>query len=426
MFSNLSATLLLLRLYKKQSMSHWTNKALAGIPLLGLSLFIAVGLDQAPNTSRLRLIYLNEQQEQDRMNTSLNNLLQEKQKMILPRNDKIMVWMQEIVDNLAAAAVDDVRAPVQRYAVDKDQPQVENKEGALLIVPSDDLETRMKSTENIKSSASKLKFQVDFVNDNNVVNALCIGPRIFVFNLFYACTEGDTERMATILAHEMAHTLQRHIADKHGAVKLMSMFSDIARCLLWMVTDIFGPHVNQDIGIFTSTFITLESETTYNRQLEREADLVGLKLMAKAGYDPRKAIETWQAIAELEKMIIEAQKQGENQETASGLVVMNQGKENDETLDKYESLNASLLQYILVLINKWFESTHPPSQERIEYMAEHLNEAIVIYEESIRLNGHSKNNNPHKQQKGKGEQKEIELKKTGKLDLEEFKQAKEI
>lgn len=241
MFSNLSATLLLLRFYKKQSMSHWTNKALACIPLLGLSLFIAVGLDQAPNTSRLRLIYLNEQQEQDLMNTSLNNLLQEKQKMILPRNDKIVVWMQEIVDNLAAAAVDDVRAPVQRYAVDKDQPQVENKEGTLLIVPSDDLETRMKSTENIVSSAPKLKFQVDFVNDNNVMNALCIGSRIFVFNLFYACTEGDTERMATILAHEMAHTLQRHIADKHGAVKLMSMFSDIARCLLWMVTDIFGP-----------------------------------------------------------------------------------------------------------------------------------------------------------------------------------------
>lgn len=148
--------------------------------------------------------------------------------------------------------------------------------------------------------------------------------------------------------------------------------------------------------------------------------------MAKAGYDPRKAIETWQAIAELEKMIIEAQKKGENQETASGLVIMNQGKENDETLDKYESLNASLLQYTLVLINKWFESTHPPSQERIEYMAEHLNEAIVIYEESIRLNGHPKNNNPHKQQKGKGEQKEIELKKTGRVDLEEVKQMKEI
>lgn len=241
MFSNLSATLLLLRLYKKQSMSHWTNKALAGIPLLGLSLFIAVGLDQAPNTSRLRLIYLNEQQEQDLMNTALNTLLQEKQEMILPRNDKRVVWMQEIVDNLAAAAVDDVRAPVRRYSVDKDQPQVENKEGTLLMVPSDDLETRIKSTENVEPSVPKLKFQVDFVHDNNVMNALCIGPRIFVFNLFYACTEGDTERMAVILAHEMAHTLQRHIADKHGIVKLMSMFNDIARCLLWMVTDILGP-----------------------------------------------------------------------------------------------------------------------------------------------------------------------------------------
>jgi hypothetical protein len=29
-------------------------------------------------------------------------------------------------------------------------------------------------------------------------------------------------------------------------------------------------HINQDIGVFTSTFITLESETTYNRQLEKE------------------------------------------------------------------------------------------------------------------------------------------------------------
>ncbi|KAG0758703.1 hypothetical protein G6F16_007691 [Rhizopus arrhizus] len=413
MFSNLSATLLLLRLYKKQSMSHWTNKALAGIPLLGLSLFIAVGLDQAPNTSRLRLIYLNEQQEQDLMNTALNTLLQEKQEMILPRNDKRVVWMQEIVDNLAAAAVDDVRAPVRRYSVDKDQPQVENKEGTLLMVPSDDLETRIKSTENVEPSVPKLKFQVDFVHDNNVMNALCIGPRIFVFNLFYACTEGDTERMAVILAHEMAHTLQRHIADKHGIVKLMSMFNDIARCLLWMVTDILGPHINQDIGVFTSTFITLESETTYNRQLEKEADLVGLKLMAKAGYDPRKAIETWQAIGILENMITEAKEKIENQEKTSELVIINQGKENDKTLDKYEILNANLLQYLVELATKWFDSTHPPNQERIEYMIEHLDEAIVIYEESIRLNGHPKDNNPHKQQK------EIELKKTDKVNLEQ-------
>jgi hypothetical protein len=141
--------------------------------------------------------------------------------------------------------------------------------------------------------------------------------------------------------------------------------------------------------------------------------------MAKAGYDPRKAIETWQAIEILENMIIEAKEKIENQEKTSELVIINQGKENDKTLDKYESLNANLLQYLVELASKWFDSTHPPNQERIEYMIEHLDEAIVIYEESIRLNGHPKDNNPHKQQKGKDEQKEIELKKTDKVNLEQ-------
>ncbi|KAI7861381.1 hypothetical protein BDF14DRAFT_374545 [Spinellus fusiger] len=125
----------------------------------------------------------------------------------------------------------------------------------------------------------------------------------------------------------------------------------------------------------------MEAQTSYNRILEKEADLVGLKLLAKAGYDPTIALEVWTKMAELD---VEMKKEG---------TVVTKTK-NDTTGDpsshqkrQYKDLEIDVRQFVDTLLQAWFGSSHPPSQERLEYMQANMQDAIRIYEESLRING---------------------------------------
>lgn len=138
-----------------------------------------------------------------------------------------------------------------------------------------------------------------------------------------------------------------------------------------------------------TNLITLETETKYNRKLEREADLVGLKLMAKAGYDPETAIEVWQTMAAIED---EVQK---STTPAPGDAVASTAEKPPETLSS--------------IVESWFGSSHPPSLERIEYIRENMKEAVAIYEESLRINGPPKAYiAPPKEEKDKSEPAAVE------------------
>ncbi|KAI8637096.1 hypothetical protein BD408DRAFT_354362 [Parasitella parasitica] len=199
--------------------------------------------------------------------------------------------------------------------------------------------------------------------------------------------------MAVILSHEIAHSLQRHFVEQHGFASLMFMLGDISRGVFWMITESMGPYVNQKINEYISTFITLETQTTYNRKLEKEADLVGLKLLAKAGYDPRAAIDVWQRMADLESELGEEAKNTQDpavQSRAAATTVAKRSipaasaKDAEET---YQDLEYGVREFLDSLVNSWFGSSHPPNVERIEYMRENLDEAILLYEEALKLNG---------------------------------------
>jgi Zn-dependent protease with chaperone function len=263
---------------------------------------------------------------------------------LVAAQDSVAVkWLQTIVDNLAVVAQDDVREPVRCYGND-DPPK---------------------------------PYNVNLICDGNTLNAMCAGRHILVYDLMMQAMDYDETRMAVILSHEMAHSVQRHFVETHGFASLLLMLGDITRGVFWMVTESFGPYVNQKINEAITGFIALESQNTYNRPLEREADLVGLKLMAKAGYDPRVAVDVWTTMAEIEERIKEYQEKEQQdlkQEDQGGKVG------DPQTV-------VSVAQMMESLISMWFGSSHPPSRERIDYMRDHMTEAVALYEEALRLNG---------------------------------------
>ncbi|MHC8510360.1 MAG: M48 family metallopeptidase [Rhodospirillales bacterium] len=100
-------------------------------------------------------------------------------------------------------------------------------------------------------------------------------------------------QLAAVLGHEIAHYLRRHgiqgFQNRRMKADFMAIFSIgvVAAGAPVETIDLAG-------------LITTGSVFAYNRDTEREADLVGLLLMHKAGYDPHEAAAAWKnLIAEM-------------------------------------------------------------------------------------------------------------------------------
>jgi Zn-dependent protease with chaperone function len=217
------------------------------------------------------LIYLSEEEEAEIVEAEIKSLLEAQSGLIAPKDSEIVRWLQTIVDNLAVTAVDDIRDPVRRYS-DDDTNNQQNKQIQIIpqMPPSGEVEV-MEQEEEYTPAIPKRNFEVNVIWDKTTVNAMCAGSHILVYDLMMHYMDYNTNHMAVILSHEIAHSLQRHFVEQHGFASLMFMLGDITRGVFWMITESLGPYVNQKINDYIATFITLETQTTYNRKLEKEA-----------------------------------------------------------------------------------------------------------------------------------------------------------
>lgn len=126
------------------------------------------------------------------------------------------------------------------------------------------------------------------VAQSREANAFCMtGGRIMVLSGLMADSllGEDRDMLATILAHEVAHALLEHTREKIGRAWT-------AQTLSWVV----GKSLK--VGGLRSGKLDegfrLALLNPKERAQETEADVLGLELMTRAGFDPRKAVTTWQ------------------------------------------------------------------------------------------------------------------------------------
>ena len=109
----------------------------------------------------------------------------------------------------------------------------------------------------------------------------------------------DEAQLAGVIAHESAHFLLKHQIRQYRDLRRKTDILSIAS----MVGGVAGGAAGFYTGDLTQlaqlgTILTL---FRYNRQLEAEADALGVKLIAEAGYNPLSMSETWeQLIGEIE------------------------------------------------------------------------------------------------------------------------------
>lgn len=96
-----------------------------------------------------------------------------------------------------------------------------------------------------------------------------------------AMTRTESE-LASVIGHEMGHVLQRHIARMLGASKKTG-YTALATMLLGVLAR--SGDLGSAIALGGQAYL-VDNQLRFSRAAEREADRIGFRLLAGAGYDP--------------------------------------------------------------------------------------------------------------------------------------------
>jgi len=139
------------------------------------------------------------------------------------------------------------------------------------------------------------------------------------------------DQLAAVIGHEIAHVTQGHANERVSTELATQTALQVASA----VADASNPVHGQMIGLLGAG-VQVGVLLPYGRKQEREADLIGLEIMAQAGFDPNESTALWQ-----------------NMSKAGG------GQPPE------------------------FLSTHPSHNSRIYELKRHMPKAMPLYEDAI-------------------------------------------
>jgi predicted Zn-dependent protease len=145
-------------------------------------------------------------------------------------------------------------------------------------------------------AAAKWDWQVNLLNSPQV-NAFCMpGGRIAFFTGILTQLNLTDDEAAAVMGHEIAHALREHGRERMAKSTVTSV---VARGVGALAAGILGidPNITNTVTGAIGQGVVLK----FSRDEEREGDLVGLDLAARAGYDPRAGIALWRKMAALNK-----------------------------------------------------------------------------------------------------------------------------
>jgi predicted Zn-dependent protease len=166
------------------------------------------------------------------------------------------------------------------------------------------------------------------------VNAFALpGGKVGVYSGLLKLCDSDDE-LATVMGHEIGHVTARH-----GAERMTEAMGLAVGAVLVDVATQSKPSSTRNAWLIGYGAAGLGTALKFSRNHESEADYIGIRYAAKAGYDPRASISFWKKMAK----------------------------------DKNEP--GGFLGFVMELT-----STHPVSAARIAALESRLPEVLPLYE----------------------------------------------
>jgi len=185
--------------------------------------------------------------------------------------------------------------------------------------------------EIAKAGLPPFQWEFTVVQDDETINAFCLPGGKVVFYTGILKLAADDAEVATVMGHEVAHAIARHGAERVSQGIIQQLGLEAVNLALGNSDPKVVASVQTAYGVATN----LAGILPFSRSQEMQADTLGLRLTAQAGYDPRAALAFWKRM--------EAQGGGQPME---------------------------------------FLSTHPSHARRIENIEAQLPSVIPMYEES--------------------------------------------
>ena len=157
--------------------------------------------------------------------------------------------------------------------------------------------------EQVRSSAKRLIAQTAVLRadapgwrwevtifDCEQVNAFCMaGDKIGVYSGLISKLVLNDAELAALIGHEIAHALREHVREQVSIQCVMQL----PGMALAVATR------SQALGQLGDMVSNVTLGLPRSRLAESEADVIGLELAARAGYDPRAAVSLWQKMNRL-------------------------------------------------------------------------------------------------------------------------------
>ena len=146
-------------------------------------------------------------------------------------------------------------------------------------------------SSNQSPDLAGLNFKVHVFDNSNLISAFCLptGDLIISTGLVTACR--STEELSFLLGHELAHCILGHKTEHLSWWAIVNFCTDFLK-EFWEIAESRVSSF-QPLRLFQHKVVEVLLTYPYSDEMEREADMVGLTMAARACFDPVKACGVW-------------------------------------------------------------------------------------------------------------------------------------
>ncbi|OCH92389.1 hypothetical protein OBBRIDRAFT_791378 [Obba rivulosa] len=255
----------------------WGERIVVGVLLGGIAYYVG-HLEKTPVTGRWRFMDVSPKLEAALAEANRQQLRAAFHDKILPPHHPVVRHVRRVVARILEAnrlgTLDDDARPHRALVPDD------------AWMPEDDAAHGL-GTGVGAGHARQKEWTLVVVNDDKIVNAAVSFGTIMVFTGILPVMQ-DEQGLAAVLGHEIGHEVLRHSEEKVSSAKV----------LLALVTllDLLGFG-----GILSTLTITYFLDLPNSRIQEYEADMIGLRLAARACYDPDAAPKVFRRLQQVEE-----------------------------------------------------------------------------------------------------------------------------
>ncbi|MEJ0038583.1 MAG: M48 family metallopeptidase [Gammaproteobacteria bacterium] len=176
---------------------------------------------------------------------------------------------------------------VEAYNQEKTKAQSDGKlnaDSALTARVRNVSQRLIPGTAVFRPDAVNWKWEINTLTTKEL-NAYCMpGGKIMVYSGLVEQLKLTDAEMAAVIGHEMAHALREHSRERISRMYAQQLVIGGVAAAAGAGDAIVG--LANQVGSVTF-------QLPHSREQESEADVIGLELMARAGYDPNAAVSVW-------------------------------------------------------------------------------------------------------------------------------------